>query len=100
MVAMSPSPASPDPFPPPLQALEGGAIPVTLSRSAIQPYNYWEAVFGVPSEEIPFVANPTWEQNVDEVLYLVADPPLYERRRMQVRRGGTIIGARGMGCED
>jgi hypothetical protein len=68
-----------------LQAMEAGAIPVTLARSILQPYSYWEELFGVSAAEIPFIMSDSWEINLQQVTWLLANPEEYEARRQRVR---------------
>lgn len=54
------------------EALEAGAIPVTLAFTQQQPYSpsYWTYVFA-QSDAIPFVAEESWEKCMEKVTYLL-----------------------------
>jgi dihydrofolate reductase len=70
------------------EALEAGAIPVTLCTNINQPFirfigNYWEHIFGKHTY-LPFVVNPTWEQNVQTMKYILEQPVIYERLQKEL----------------
>lgn len=65
------------------EALEAGAIPVTLNSNVNQPFirhlsNYWEHIFG-KHVRLPYVLNDTWEQNVCMVEFLLGNPHIYDQ---------------------
>lgn len=64
------------------EALEAGAIPVTLYTNVNQPFirhlsNYWEHIFG--KGPLPFLVNYSWEHNVIVMKQLLANPEIYKR---------------------
>jgi hypothetical protein len=62
------------------EALEAGAVPVTLSHTRWQPHDsYWNLVFDVAP--VPFIARPTWRQAIADARQLAADPVVYEQVR-------------------
>lgn len=70
------------------EALEAGAIPVTLYSNVNQPFiryisNYWEHIFG-KNTYLPFIVNPTWEQNVKTLQYLLENTVIYERIQSEI----------------
>ena len=59
------------------EALEAGSIPVTLARTAAQPFrpSYWHMLFDLPDgARLPFVAGEDWSQNVREMKLLLESP--------------------------
>lgn len=62
------------------EAMEAGAIPVAVSMTDVQPYDYWGLLFG--TNDIPFVRGSGPDEVYAEVLRLVAD---YQRISEKVR---------------
>lgn len=57
------------------EALEAGAIPVTLACTPQQPQrpSYWAYVFNSPGG-VPFIVQDTWEDCLERVKYLLSHP--------------------------
>lgn len=69
------------------EALEGGAIPVTLYTNVNQGFiryvsNYWKYVFY--SEHLPFVVSNSWEENLEKVKYLLQNPNVYNQLKAEM----------------
>ena len=62
------------------EALEAGAIPIALGRTAQQPErpSYWVYVFNSP-EGVPFIVEDTWEACLDRVRSLLSNPIALEK---------------------
>jgi hypothetical protein len=59
------------------EALEAGAIPITLTTNINQPYirfvsHYWATLFG--THDLPWIISPSWEENVSKVRYYLNHP--------------------------
>lgn len=71
------------------EALEAGAIPVTLSTNVNQPFvrfiaDYWKTLFNTPfflTDTLPWVMSHTWEENVVKMRALLADPEAFNDLR-------------------
>lgn len=71
------------------EALEAGAIPLTLYTNINQPFvrhlaHYWSHIFTDSPHNIPLIMNHTWEQNVQVVEYYLAHPEQYLRVQCHV----------------
>lgn len=64
------------------EALEAGAVPVAVSRTAAQPYDYWSGLFAV--SDVPFITAETPQEAYRKVSYFLTDDDEYHRLSQKV----------------
>jgi hypothetical protein len=66
------------------EALEAGCIPIVLRETAVQPFNYYQALFAAMgfAEPVPFPQVRDWREAAKVVTRLRAEPAAIERMRV------------------